>query len=651
MALKISVNKYNILFDKSVPAGTVIASLSATGGTAPYTFSLDGEELSCYALNGTDGSLVTVTKDMLLDDMWLVRAVVTDSTGATDTSDWFGPDISAPQQDYFDKTNTIFKITQDLDLKRGALLLLEGCTLDFQGGSIKNGKIFGNNTGIKAGLRKIFEPSNLEISGTWNITESYPEWFGAVGDGVKDCTVAIQKTIDSFRGKIQLCPHTYLVSSTIKLKSERILNGVGSGAYFQGGGYERLTVILPSKEFNGNSVISIDPQNSSDTAAYCYGISVNKLLIDCTNVVNKDYTILKIRSLSNSDEFTDIKIINNNNNTALDVGISDNAGAFESDGLTFSNLYFINKDSTAETSVTTLVKIGPCNEIAFRDCKFQKGSIVDPSTAVLVTGTINKAAQGITFDGCSFTSAGTGIKFQGNIGDANGPRVNRVINCTWEYTKYAIWAVGALETGSSIPSAVQFCNFGPGNRINTRRTGGVDILLDAYATNNMVYATDDISIKCAFDSQENFIIGGTSDSEIGGTNNVRVYSRLGKFIVNSLIVNEITTLNPENTWVNLTPRSGWTNVGSSKNLLSYKKDLNGLVHLRGYLTGGEWGYRKNIGTLPTPFRPQKSYEIVTCSIDSGETKIARVVIGTDGTFFAYGSGTTLSLDGIYFDTN
>lgn len=62
MALQISVNKYNILFDKSVPAGTVIASLSATGGTEPYTFSLDGEDLSWYSLNGTDGTLVTVTK-------------------------------------------------------------------------------------------------------------------------------------------------------------------------------------------------------------------------------------------------------------------------------------------------------------------------------------------------------------------------------------------------------------------------------------------------------------------------------------------------------------------------------------------------------------------------------------------------------------
>ena len=41
----------------------------------------------------------------------------------------------------FNTPNTIFKITEDIDLEGTTLAFREGSTLDFQGGSIKNGTV------------------------------------------------------------------------------------------------------------------------------------------------------------------------------------------------------------------------------------------------------------------------------------------------------------------------------------------------------------------------------------------------------------------------------------------------------------------------------------------------------------------------------
>lgn len=38
-------------------------------------------------------------------------------------------------QNKFKKTNTIYKITKDMDLEGSTLIIPVGCTLDFQGGS------------------------------------------------------------------------------------------------------------------------------------------------------------------------------------------------------------------------------------------------------------------------------------------------------------------------------------------------------------------------------------------------------------------------------------------------------------------------------------------------------------------------------------
>ena len=100
-------------------------------------------------------------------------------------------------QDMIAQANTIYEIRYDYNLNGNTVTIPEGCVLDFQGGSLNNGSIIGNKTTIIASISKIFDLS-IDLKGTWNASEAYPEWFGAQADGLTDDTLAIQKTLDIF---------------------------------------------------------------------------------------------------------------------------------------------------------------------------------------------------------------------------------------------------------------------------------------------------------------------------------------------------------------------------------------------------------------------------------------------------------------------
>ena len=59
-------------------------------------------------------------------------------------------------QDMINQPNVIYEIRYDFDLNGKTLELPENCTLKFEGGSIGNGNIIGNNTSILAALTRIF---------------------------------------------------------------------------------------------------------------------------------------------------------------------------------------------------------------------------------------------------------------------------------------------------------------------------------------------------------------------------------------------------------------------------------------------------------------------------------------------------------------
>ena len=153
------------------------------------------------------------------------------------------------------KANTRYIIQYDYDLNGETITVPEGCTLDFQGGSLKNGTIKGTNTAICDGLQQIFG-LGMTLSGSWNLKEIYPEWFGAVGDGKNDDYLSLQEalyTANMINIKKVSLSRSYYISSTINVYNGTILDATGI--------YE--TWNPPSIIVNNISAIKLIPQDNT----------------------------------------------------------------------------------------------------------------------------------------------------------------------------------------------------------------------------------------------------------------------------------------------------------------------------------------------------------------------------------------------------
>ena len=122
--------------------------------------------------------------------------------------------------------NTIYEVSSHFDLRGATVVLPEGCTLKFKGGSLKNGTLTGAATVIVADPMRIFA-NDLKLQGGWNITAAYAEWFGAKGNGKADDTSPIQKTLDAF-GMVNLLASTYRISTVTMTSSMKM---IGCGPY------------------------------------------------------------------------------------------------------------------------------------------------------------------------------------------------------------------------------------------------------------------------------------------------------------------------------------------------------------------------------------------------------------------------------------
>lgn len=129
------------------------------------------------------------------------------------------------------KENTIYEIRYNFVIDEN-ITIPENCVLKFEGGSINgNNTLIGNNTGINAGLVKIFN-TDIIIAGTWNVAEAYPEWFGAKGDGIIDDTTAINKIILSDISPNIVFTKHYNVSETINISKAVTLKGYNTKGYY-----------------------------------------------------------------------------------------------------------------------------------------------------------------------------------------------------------------------------------------------------------------------------------------------------------------------------------------------------------------------------------------------------------------------------------
>lgn len=126
------------------------------------------------------------------------------------------------------QSNTTYVIQHDFTLT-GNVTIPENCILEFDGGSISGAyTITGQNTGVKADLVKIFN-TDITLTGSWNVVEAYPEWFGAKGDGITDSGDAI-RALFSTGFNIRVSSGTYLIATGNIVLGDNVPPLVGDGS-------------------------------------------------------------------------------------------------------------------------------------------------------------------------------------------------------------------------------------------------------------------------------------------------------------------------------------------------------------------------------------------------------------------------------------
>ena len=161
--------------------------------------------------------------------------------------------------------NTLYEIRYDFDLDGKTIEVPEGCTLKFEGGSLGNGTVKGNETFVQASLFYILK--TIVLTGTFTNSFFNVEWFGAKADGRFDSTKAIQNAIDNcinIKNTVQLNVGTYRVTKTLRIDSNVYSNYYPfthfaenppkylskNGGYFSEISYDRLINIKGAGSLN-----------------------------------------------------------------------------------------------------------------------------------------------------------------------------------------------------------------------------------------------------------------------------------------------------------------------------------------------------------------------------------------------------------------
>lgn len=299
----------------------------------------------------------------------------------------FASQVTVPNTIYEIRYN--FAITDDFTMP-------SGCVLRFVGGSISGAYTFtGTDTKIEAGKSKIFG-TDITIAGTWNVAESFPVWFGAVGDGITDDTAAIKNCF------LLKCPvslnGSYAINNTVRAYNS--VNGNGSTIIY---GADYFLSFQDIADFYVKD-INIDGQNLSSRGLDFRNVQ-NVTIQNCTVENIGNATIAQVFAI-NFAMGSGCKNINMSACRIKNV-VYDNLGACG--GIGFSNN--VNEpEATAN------------NGLYVSDCRFEGFNTSTEDSDCIKVLSDNGLDTNVVITGCFFTGIGKraiktqarGVKLIGN---------------------------------------------------------------------------------------------------------------------------------------------------------------------------------------------------------------------------------------------
>jgi len=326
--------------------------------------------------------------------------------------------------------NKKYVISHDYDLKGKEVVIGANSILVFQGGSLSNGKIRGNQTILEAGLETIF--CNIENTGTFQCLAVYPQWFGAKADGKHDCSNSIQQAIDFAVNsyvvgnpwdiqqnegnclKVEIPAGSYLLKQPIYMRDYTHLEGQGRGItkLVNGGvGNGRALVYLGHYEGDKRNKInnarirdlSINGNYKRCIGVYClaqYSFIENVFITKC-----KEYGIY-----SNESWCTYIKnchfIYNAIDSDGYTIYLTGRSSGWGGNAVTISECEFLGLEVYDDIKDNDRVFKGNCiysengNGIRIINSTFQQ--LNDCIT-------LNSSGTGITIENCYFEAVNTPI--------------------------------------------------------------------------------------------------------------------------------------------------------------------------------------------------------------------------------------------------
>lgn len=181
-------------------------------------------------------------------------------------------------QAMINKANTIYVIQYDYDLKEASINIPENCVLQFDGGSLSNGNVIGNGTSIESSSKYV-SILNVTLSGNWKINDGYPEWFGAIGDGIADDRNAIQTAVDN--------------CNTVHFRNTKYKLGI---IYYQAGQQGNLFISKNVKLLGDNTELILEGKGQIFTRK---GYSEHSPVYDKFKVNPKELIVENVNYLSN----------------------------------------------------------------------------------------------------------------------------------------------------------------------------------------------------------------------------------------------------------------------------------------------------------------------------------------------------------------